>query len=505
MAPTTFDRDRGKRGSDDPPSGLAAVSGEERLKRLRLLRKQALLEGGPEQAAARRKNELLSARERVLALLDPGSFVELDVLVAGVVTGHGKVNGRDVYLFSQEGSGADMYSRERFAQKTVKVVDLAMKNGAPVIGIHDAGEHWEHEGGLRALGAYADIFFRNVMASGVVPQISAIMGVCGGAPAYLPVLADFTLMVKGSSQLFLAGPETARDVLGEKTTIEELGGGRTHSEQTGIAHLAAEDEGACLTALRGLLSYLPQNNLEDVPRAVCTDPAERRDEGLEKLMLGREDDSGATGHDIREVVTRVVDGGEFLELQAGWARNLVIGFARLNGRAVGVVANQPAQLDGRLDSNASAKGARFVRTCDAFNIPLLTFVDSPGFVPGKAQERSGLLRDATKLLYAFCEATVPKLTVVTGRAYGEAYEVMCSKHIRADFNLGWPSAEIAGSAPGDADEHPERRSPFTAAKRGYLDDVVEPGDTRPRLVAALEACASKREGRPPKKHGNIPL
>jgi propionyl-CoA carboxylase beta chain len=481
------------------------VTGEERLERLRLLKKEALLEGGPEQAAARRKNEVMSARERVLALLDPGSFVELDVLVGGVVTGHGKVNGRDLYLFSQEGNGAEGYSRERFAQKTVKVVDLAMKNGAPIVGIYDAGDRWEHDSGLGALGAYADIFFRNVMASGLVPQVSAIMGQCGGAAAYSPALADFTLMVKGSSQLFLAGPEAARTVMGEESTMEELGGARTHGERSGIAHLAADDDETCLLALRDLLTYLPQNNLEDVPRMVCTDPAERRDEGLENLIPGSEGGVGEAGYDMRSVVTRVVDGGEFLELQAGWARNLVIGFARLNGRAIGVVANQPEHLGGRLDIDASAKGARFVRTCDAFNVPLLTFVDTPGFVPGKAQERAGVLRHATKLLYAFCEATVPKLTVVTGRAYGEAYEVMCSKHIRADFNLAWPSAEIAASATGSAVRRWEAHSPFTAAKRGYLDDVIEPRDTRPRLVAALEACASKREGRPPKKHGNIPL
>jgi acetyl-CoA carboxylase carboxyltransferase component len=329
------------------------------------------------------------------------------------------------------------------------------------------------------------------------------MGQCGGAASYSPVLADFTLMVKGSSQLFLAGPEAARAVLGEETTIEELGGGRTHSEKSGIAHIAADDDASCLNATRVLLSYLPQNNLEEVPRVVCSDPADRRDESLEGLMPGTGAEDGA--YDMREVVKRVVDGGEFLELQAGWARNLVIGFARLNGRAVGIVANQPAQREGRLDIDGSAKAARFVRTCDAFNVPLLTFVDTPGFLPGKGQERAGLLRHATKLLYAFCEATVPKLTVITGKAYGEAYEVMCSKNIRADFNVAWPSAQIAASVPGGPVKHWEAHSPFTAARRGYLDDVIEPRDTRPRLVAALEACASKREGRPPKKHGNIPL
>jgi propionyl-CoA carboxylase beta chain len=478
------------------------VTNEERLERLRLLKKQALLQGGPEEAAARHKNELLSARERVLALLDPGTFVELDALVDGVVTGHGKVSGRDVFLFSEEGAGVEGgYSRERFAQKTVKVVDLAMKTGAPLVGIHDAGERLPHEG-MGALGAYADIFFRNVMASGLIPQISAIMGQCGGAASYSPALADFTLVVKGSGQLFLAGPDAARAVLGEETTIEELGGGRTHGEKSGMAHLAPDDEIGCLETIRRLLSYLPQNNLEEVPRVACTDPADRSDDALQGLMPG----GGADGaYDMRDVVTRVVDDGVFLELQPGWARNLLVGFARLGGRAVGVVANQPAQLEGRLDIDAATKAARFVRTCDAFNVPLLTLVDTPGFVPGKAQARAGLLRHATKLLYSYCEATVPKLTVVVGRAYGEAYEVMCSKNIRADFNLAWPSAEIAASAPGSPVRRWEAHSPFTAAKRGYLDDVIEPRDTRPRLIAALEACASKREGRPPKKHGNIPL
>jgi acetyl-CoA carboxylase carboxyltransferase component len=317
-------------------------------------------------------------------------------------------------------------------------------------------------------------------------------------------------MVKGSSQLFLSGPDAAQAVLGEETTIEELGGARSHDERTGIVHLAADDEAKCMEAMRTLLGYLPQNNLEEVPRVVCTDPADRRDQGLEDLMLAGlgsdvPGDSGEPGYDMRDVIARVVDGGDFLELQAGWARNLVIGFARLNGRAVGVVANQPGYQSGRLDIGAAVKAARFVRTCDAFNVPLLTFVDTPGFMPGKAQERAGVLRDATKLLYAYCEATVPKLTVVTGRAYGEAYEVMCSKHLRADFVLAWPSAEIAALSTSSAVGRWEAHSPFTAAKRGYLDDVVEPQDTRPRLIAALEACASKREGRPPKKHGNIPL
>lgn len=480
------------------------MTGAERLERLRLLKKETLLEGGLEQAAARRKNDVLSARERVLAVLDSGTFVELDVLVDGVVTGHGKVNGRDVYLFSQDGDQTSGYSRERFGRKTVKVVDLAMKNGAPIVGIHDAGERWPHDDGLGALGAHADILFRNVMASGVVPQIAVILGQCGGAAAFSPVLADFTLMAKGQAQMYLAGPAAAREVLGEATTVEELGGGRAHSEQTGLAHLAADDEAGCLQAVRDVLSYLPQNNLEDAPRAACADPVNRRDESLERLMVAGADDG--EGYDMREVIRAVVDDGRFLELQAAWAKNLVVGLARLNGRAVGIVGNQPAETDGRIDMDAAAKGARFVRTCDAFNVPLLTFVDTPGFLPGTTQERAGLLRDATKLLYAFCEASVPKLTVVVGKAHGEAYEAMASKHIRADFNVAWPSAEIVPSFTGSGSaESREAFSPIAAAQRGYLDDVIEPGDTRPRLVAALEACASKREGRPPKKHGNIPL
>jgi propionyl-CoA carboxylase beta chain len=351
------------------------------------------------------------------------------------------------------------------------------------------------------------------MASGLVPQIAAIMGPCEGSAAYSPVLADFTVMVKGSGELFLSGPEAARVVVGEETTIEELGGARVHSETSGVAHLAADDEVKCLTAVRALLSYLPQNNLEETPRMASTDQLDRRDEDLEALMPAGEDRAGAGeaaagragGYDVREIITRVVDDRVFLELQAGWAKNLVVGFARLGGRAIGVVANQPVHLGGRLDIDASVKGARFVRTCDAFNIPLLTFVDTPGYLPGKAQERAGLVRHATKLLYAFCEATVPKLTVITGKAYGEAYEVMGSKHIRADINLAWPSAEIGRGESGSPGPASEASSPFAAAELGYLDDVIEPRDTRPRLAAALEACASKREGRPPKKHGNIPL
>jgi acetyl-CoA carboxylase carboxyltransferase component len=483
------------------------MSADDRIDGLRRLKAEARQSDGPELAAARRREECKSARERLLDLLDPGTFVELDVLVEGVVTGHGKVGGRDVYVFSQDGSGGEGFSRERRAAKTVKVVDLAMKNGAPLVGIYDEGRRREREG-ISALGNHADLFFRNVMASGVVPQIAAIMGPCAAAAAFSPLLADFTLMVKGTSHLLLTGPDKAHAVLGESATIEGLGGARLHDESTGAIHLAADDEAACLAAVRRLLSFLPQNNLEETPRLRTDDPAGRPAEALDSLMplvSGGAGAEAAGGYDMRDVVRHVVDGGDFLELMPRWAPNLVIGFARLDGRAVGVVGNNPRFLGGHIDLDAADKGARFVRTCDVFNLPLLTFVDTPGFQPGLAQARAGAVRRAAKLLYSYCEATVPKLTVITGRAYGEAYEVMCSKHIRADFNLAWPSAEIAATAGAAAVRGWEASSPVVAARRGLLDDVIEPRETRARLAAALDACASKREGRPPKKHGNMPV
>ncbi len=399
-----------------------------------------------------------------------------------------------------------------------------MKNGAPVIGLNDSGGARIQEG-VVSLGGYAEIFFRNVMASGVVPQISAIMGPCAGGAVYSPALTDFTIMVKGTSHMFITGPEVVKTVTGEEVTFEELGGAMTHNTKSGVAHLAADDEAQCLEMIRTLLSYLPQNNLEEPPRVECDDPADRMDEELDSHRAGRPEQA------LRHARRGRPRGGRrrVLRADAHWGQNLMIGFARLGGRSIGIVANQPAHLAGTLDIDASAKGARFVRFCDAFNIPLVTFVDVPGFMPGTAQEHGGIIRHGAKLLYAFCEATVPKLTVITRKAYGGAYDVMCSKHIRADFNFAWPSAEIAVMGPegavniifrkeiDDAEDPGARKrelvaeyrekfaSPYIAAQRGYIDDVIEPTETRPRLISALDACASKREGRPPKKHGNIPL
>ena len=411
-----------------------------------------------------------------------------------------------------------------YANKITKVMDLAMNNGKPVIGLNDSGGARIQEG-VVSLGGYAEIFFRNVMASGVVPQISAIMGPCAGGAVYSPAMTDFIIMVKGSSHMFITGPEVIRTVTGEEVTFEELGGAMTHNTRSGVAHLAAEDEDDCLDMIRRMLSFMPSNNMEEPPRAECTDPVDRMDEELDTIVPNDPNKP----YDMRDVVTHVVDDGDFFEIMPHWGKNLIIGFARLNGRPVGVVGQQPAFLAGTLDIDASIKGGRFVRFCDAFNIPLVTFVDVPGFLPGTDQEYGGIIRSGSKLLYAFCEATVPKLTVITRKAYGGAYDVMCSKHIRADFNFAWPSAEIAVMGSDGAvniifrkeieaadDKEAEREeltadyrskfaSPYIAASRGYIDDVIEPKETRPRLINALEACADKREGRPPKKHGNIPL
>jgi acetyl-CoA carboxylase carboxyltransferase component len=478
------------------------MSADDSTERLRRMKMEALQSGGPERVAARRKRGTGTARERVLRLVDEGTFVELDVFVDGAVTGHGKVDGRDVYIFSQDGEVPQDSLDEAFAHKMVKVMELAMKNGAPLVGLYDCGRaHGAVGHSAASLGGYAELFFRNVMASGLVPQIAAIMGPCAGAAAYSPALMDFTIMVKGASHLHLGGAGASGSGEEAEMAFEELGGARTHGERSGVAQLVADDEAECLGMIRTLLSYLPQNNLEETPRAGRSDPPGGSEEQLESLVTFDSNEP----YDMREVVSRVLDGGEFFELTAQWAPNLVIGFGRLGGRAVGVVGNQPAHLDGRLDIDASAKGARFVRFCDAFNLPLVTLVDTPGFVAGRAQEHGGALRAAAQLMYAFCEATVPKVTVITHRAYGEGFEVMCSKHIRADFNFAWPTGEIKAAAPAGALDRQDDASPYDAALRGHLDDVIEPAETRARLIAALEACASKREGRPPKKHGNIPL
>jgi propionyl-CoA carboxylase beta chain len=491
------------------------MSADDPTERLRRMKKEALQSGGPERVAARRRKGTSTARERVLRLLDSGTFAELDVFVEGAVTGHGTVAGRDVYVFSQDGEAQEALG-EMFVRKMVKVMDLAMKNGAPLVGLYDCGRirggagafaaaqegsPEEVPAGAASLGGYAEMFFRNVMASGLVPQISAIMGPCAGAAVFSPALTDFTIMVKGAGHLLFADSaafETGTEV---EVSYEELGGARTHGERSGVAHLVADDEAECLEMIRRLLSYLPQNNLEEAPRSGGFDPAARMDQELESLPVSDPNEH----YDMRHVIAHVVDDAEFLELMPGWARNLVIGFAHLGGRSVGVVGNQPLHLDGSLNTNAFIKGARFVRFCDSFNLPLVIFVDTPGVVPARAPEQAGVIREAGKLMYAFCEATVPKLAVIVHRAYSEGFEVMCSKHTRADFNFAWPSAEIAAVGPNGALDRQDFASPFDAALSGHLDDIIEPVETRPRLIAALEACASKREGRPPKKHGNIPL
>ncbi len=510
-----------------------------KLEQLRALKQEATA-SNPAKVAKRHDKGKYTARERVEKLLDPGTFRETDMFAKhrctdfgmekrrfygdGVITGSGTIDGRLVYVFSQDFMQFGGSLGEVFAEKICKLMDTAMKNGAPVIGINDSGGARIQEG-VVSLGGYAEIFFRNVMASGVVPQLSAIMGPCAGGAVYSPAMTDFTLMVKGTSHMFITGPEVIRSVTREEVTFEELGGAMTHNSQSGVAHLLANDEDQAFAQLRKLLSFLPSNNLEDPPRAPCDDPKDRREDELNTIIP----DNPNVPYDMRDLIAQVVDHGEFFEVQAYWAQNLVIGFSRLHGHTVGIVGNQPAHLAGCLDVDASIKGGRFVRFCDAFNIPLITFVDVPGFLPGTAQEYNGIIRNGAKLLYAYCEANVPKLTVITRKAYGGAYDVMCSKHIRADFNVAWPTAEIAVMGAEGAvniifrkelaasDDPEEKRkelvdsyrdkfaSPYIAAERGYVDDVIEPADTRPRLIEALEACANKREHRPAKKHGNIPL
>ncbi len=486
---------------------------DEKRGRLSDRRKQALQRGGPEHIAARGQRGVLTARERALKVLDPGTFVELDLLVDGVVAGHGLVDGREVYVFAQGWTHDSRQDRPRggaesarpgdesSVRKMVKVIDLAMMSGAPIIGLYDCGDDPD---GVR--GGYAEVSLHNVMASGFIPQISAVMGPCLGGAAYPAALTDFVLMVKGTSHLSVTEAGGSAD---EQVTMEELGGALANSTRSGVAHLAADDETQCLEMIRRLFAYLPQNNLETAPIVEVGDPVDRKDGGLDALLRNAQD--GA--YDMRAVVEQVVDGGHFFELMPAWADNLVIGFGRLAGRSVGIVGNQPQQREGRLDSDASVKGARFIRFCDAFNIPIVTFVDTAGYVPGIAEEHCGAARHGAKLLGAYCEATVPKLTLITGKAYDQAYEVMGSKGVRADFSFAWSIADLrvrtlapAEPAPGlvEADESGEALL-YRAAESGLLDDVIQPEETRPRLIAALRACISKREGRPPKKHGNIPL
>jgi propionyl-CoA carboxylase beta subunit len=501
------------------------------------MREEARLGGGQERIEQQHARGKLTARERIELLLDADSFVELDAFVTnrnatvdvsylgdGVVTGHGAIDGRTVFVFSQDFTVFGGSLSEAYAEKICKIMDLAMKVGAPIIGLNDSGGARIQEG-VVSLGGYADIFLRNTLASGVVPQLSVILGPCAGGAVYSPAITDFTIMVEGTSYMFVTGPNVVKAVTHEDVDAETLGGATTHTTQSGVAHLAAPDEASALASARQLLAFLPQNNLADAPSVSTTDPVDRMDETLDAIIP----DDPAKPYDMHGVIERIVDDGAFTEIQPGWAQNIITGFARLNGRSIGVVAQQPAVLAGALDIAASTKAARFVRTCDCFNVPLLTLVDVPGFLPGVAQEHGGIIRHGAKLLYAYCEATVPKITVITRKAYGGAYDVMSSKHVRGDINLAWPTAEIAvmgaegavnilyrdeiassDDAPATRErlvrEYEERfANPYVAAARGYVDDVIRPSETRPRLIAALEMLADKRDTNPPKKHGNIPL
>jgi propionyl-CoA carboxylase beta chain len=518
----------------------ADESTQGKLEQLEKLRDEAL-HAGTEQAVERQREQgKMLARERAEKLLDPGSFVELDRYVRhrnplfgmmdrrpygdAVVTGYGTIFGRKVFVFSQDFTIFGGSLSEAFAEKICKVMDMAAKYGCPVIGINDSGGARIQEG-VVSLAGYAEIFWRNVQASGVIPQISLVMGPTAGGAVYSPAMTDFVLMVEGTSYMFITGPDVVKTVTGEEVSFEELGGAATHAAKSGVAHFISPSEEACLEDARYLLSFLPQNNLDAPPYFDPSDPVDREDAELDTLIP----DNPNKPYDMKDVVRRVVDEGEFLEVHERYAENIVCGFARLGGHSVGIVGNQPRALAGVLDIDSAVKAARFVRTCDAFNIPLVTFVDVPGFLPGTAQEWGGIIRHGAKLLYAYCEATVPKLAVITRKAYGGAYDVMSSKHIRADFNFAWPTAEVAVMGPESAvnivfrkeleeAEDPEARradlvrdyreqfaNPYVAAERGYVDEVIEPRRTRSVLIDALGTALTKREPRPRRKHGNIPL
>jgi acetyl-CoA carboxylase carboxyltransferase component len=517
------------------PAG--APSANERLvNQLRKRRHDAVHRGGEPERIQRSKGKL-TARERIRRLVDKGSFVELDAFVThrstqfdmaerramgdGVVTGYGLVGGRQVFIFSHDASFMGGSLGEAFAEKVCKVMELAERTGTPMIGINDSAGARIQEG-VVSLAGYADIFYRNVRASGVVPQLSVIAGPCTGGAVYSPAITDFTFMVRKVGYMFITGPDVVRVTTGEEVDQEQLGGADMHSQRSGVAHFEAATEDEAFLQVRELLSFLPQNSWEAPPVVETTDPIDRADPELQEIIP----ESQSIPYDMREVIRRVFDDGKFLEVQSLFAPNLVIGFARLDGESVGVVANQPRHLAGALDINASVKGARFVRFCDAFNIPLATFVDVPGFLPGTEQEYGGIIRHGAKLLYAFAEATVPKVTVITRKAYGGAYDVMCSKHIGADYNVAWPSAEIAvmgaegavqflgrqraGQAAVDkealiAEYREQFANPYQAAERGYIDDVIEPRHTRPALISALRMARSKQVAAPRRRHGNIPL
>jgi propionyl-CoA carboxylase beta chain len=513
---------------------------EQKIARLRELKYASGLGGGEERIKAQHAKGKLTARERLDLLLDKGSFMELDRFVIqrggdvsdlegqtlgdGVVTGYGTIDRRLVYVFSQDFTVVGGSLGEAHAEKICKIMDLAMKNGAPVIGLNDSGGARIQEG-VFPLGGYADIFLRNTLASGVVPQISMIMGPSAGGAVYSPALTDFVIMVKDTGNMFVTGPDVVKTVTHENVTFEDLGGALVHASTSGVAHFAADGEEDAIFLAQRLLSYLPANNMEDPPYIRSDDDPLRTDEALNEVVP----EEPNKPYDMKDVITKVVDNGEFLEIMQNFAGNILIGYARLDGRTVGIVANQPAVLAGVLDINASVKAARFVRFCDCFNVPVVTFVDVPGFLPGTTQEHGGIIRHGAKLIYAYAEATVPKLTIVTRKAYGGAYCVMSSKHMRGDINLAWPTAEIAVMGPEGAVNIVHRReitasanpeetkaklvadyrekfaNPYVAASRGYVDAVIEPKETRPRLINALEMLQNKRDTNPPKKHGNIPL
>lgn len=511
-----------------------------KLEILREKKAKAEQGGGPSRVKKQHEAGKMTARERIEFLLDEGSFEEFDKLVVhrskdfgldqqmypgdGVITGYGLIDGRKVFVFAQDFTVFGGSLSETHAEKICKVMDLAMRVGAPIIGLNDSGGARIQEG-VVSLGGYADIFLRNTLASGVVPQISCIMGPCAGGAVYSPAITDFNVMVKNTSYMFITGPDVIKTVTHEEVSKEELGGAITHNSVSGVAHFAAESDEHALRIVRELISFIPSNNLEDPPQSVSDDPIERTEPKLNSIVP----EASNQPYDIREVINRIVDDGYFFEVQQMFAQNICIGFARLGGRPVGIVANQPAFLAGVLDINASVKGARFVRFCDCFNIPLITFEDVPGFLPGVSQEHGGIITHGAKLLYAFAEATVPKVTVITRKAYGGAYCVMASKHIRTDINFAWPTAEIAvmgaEGAVGilyrrelnDAEDKEAARkariaeledkfaSPYVAAERGFVDEVIEPSETRPKLIRALSLLENKRDNNPPKKHGNIPL
>ena len=516
------------------------MSMREKLKQLDELRRESELGGGKKRLEAQHERGKLSARERLDLLMDEGSFVELDRFVThrttgfgledrkflgdGVVTGYGTIQGRLVYVFSQDFTVFGGSLSEAHAEKIVKIQELALENGAPLIGLNDSGGARIQEG-VVSLGGYADIFLRNTLASGVVPQISAILGPCAGGAVYSPAITDFIYMVRGTSYMFVTGPNVVKTVTHEDIDMEGLGGADVHASTSGVAHFAHDSEMETLAAIRKLFDFIPQNNREDPPLRECEDPFDRQDEELLDIVP----DEPSKPYDIHDVLRRVVDDGDFYEVHRDYAANIVVGFAHLGGRSVGIIANQPAVLAGVLDINSSDKGARFVRFCDSFNIPLVVFEDVPGFLPGVSQEHGGIIRHGAKLLFAFSEATVPKVTLITRKAYGGAYDVMNSKHIRGDVNLAWPTAEIAVMGPkgaveilfrkqiAEADdpeaetaakeaEYRERFAhPYIAAARGYVDDVIDPRETRPRLISALDMLRNKRSENPWKKHGNIPL